>query len=169
MPGEPGRSSTSPWTSSRARRSRRSSRRASSPPLARYDVRPPRRRKPGRSREVDDVCLRALDRDPARRYANANELATDLALLRSGESTSASALRRAAASRRRPLLGAGVALVLVAAAGLVWLLASGPGRVERARRALVDAEARAAELPRALRGAGAPSVEAKALELAADA
>jgi hypothetical protein len=66
-------------------------------------------------RGLEAICLRAMERDPARRYASAGELAKDLARWRAGE--------RPAPPRRRPtgaLVLVAVALLLVAAALASW-------------------------------------------------
>jgi hypothetical protein len=42
------------------------------------DPRPPRRINPSIPRDLETICLKCLEKDPARRYATAGELATDL-------------------------------------------------------------------------------------------
>jgi serine/threonine protein kinase len=46
--------------------------------LATQDVPPPRTIRPGLSKDLEAICLKALDRDPARRYPGAEALAEDL-------------------------------------------------------------------------------------------
>jgi serine/threonine-protein kinase len=51
------------------------------------EVVPPRQLRPGLSLELEAVCLRCLEKNPARRYASAQELAEDLRRWRNGEAT----------------------------------------------------------------------------------
>jgi WD40 repeat protein len=46
--------------------------------LATQDVPPPRAIRPGLSKDLEAICLKALDRDPSRRYPDAAALAEDL-------------------------------------------------------------------------------------------
>lgn len=80
----------------------------------------PRRRVPGISRDLEAVILRALQRDPAKRYPTAGELAEELRRIRLGEPVAAShitpwyPLRLFLARRRRLLLSVtGVALTAI--------------------------------------------------------
>jgi serine/threonine-protein kinase len=85
----------------------------------------PRTIRPDAPAELEAICLKCLDKDPAKRYRAAKELADDLARWRNGESTVARPLtRRRRAWRRvkrnwKPLaaavgLLAGVAIVVAA-------------------------------------------------------
>ncbi len=83
---------------------------------------PPRRLQPGLPRDLETICLRCLEKDPARRYATAAELADDLGRWAEGRPIHARpvgplglAVRWA---RRNPALAAlSALLVLVAVAG----------------------------------------------------
>jgi WD40 repeat protein/tRNA A-37 threonylcarbamoyl transferase component Bud32 len=46
---------------------------------------PPRRLQPGVPRDLDTICLKSLEKDPAKRYASAAALAEDLRRYRSGQ------------------------------------------------------------------------------------
>ncbi len=46
--------------------------------LARIDPAPPSRARPGIDRDLDTICLRCLEKEPARRYPHAEALAADL-------------------------------------------------------------------------------------------
>jgi WD40 repeat protein len=86
------------------------------------DPRPPRRVRPGVPRDLETVCLRAMAKEPGRRYGTAGELADDLRRWLAGEpvrARRAALLERAGRwARRRP---ASVALLAGAllVAGLV--------------------------------------------------
>src|SRR5262245_16346141 len=92
---------------------------------------PPRRLQPAIPRDLETICLKCLQKDPARRYAVAGELADDLRRFLDGLPVRArptSRLERwAKRARRNPLatsLTAGLCLVLIAAAayGVVYHL-----------------------------------------------
>jgi tetratricopeptide (TPR) repeat protein len=74
--------------------------------------------------DVETVVLKAMDKDPARRYANARELADDLD--RCLRDVPVAARRASAATglwrrtRRRPALASLVAVLLLAAGAVVW-------------------------------------------------
>src|SRR5262245_33477084 len=51
------------------------------------DVVPPRKLRPALSLELEAVCLKCLEKNPAHRYASARELAEDLGRWRNGEAT----------------------------------------------------------------------------------
>jgi WD40 repeat protein/serine/threonine protein kinase len=89
---------------------------------------PPRRLQPRLPRDLETICLKCLEKEPARRYASALELAEDLRRYRAGEpirARPASLWERAAKwARRRPALasliglGGAAALLLLAVTGL---------------------------------------------------
>jgi WD40 repeat protein len=95
---------------------------------------PPRRLQPGVPAALETICLKCLDKDPARRYASALELADDLARFQRGEPIRARpqpAWRRALRwARRRPGAAAAVLAVIVGLAASVALW----GRAEQQRR-----------------------------------
>jgi WD40 repeat protein len=79
---------------------------------------PPRRLRPTVPRDLDTVCLKCLEKEPARRYATAGELADELARYRRGEPVRARPVGRAGRAwrwcRRNPALAL-LALALVTA------------------------------------------------------
>jgi hypothetical protein len=94
------------------------------------EIEPPSRRRPGLDPRVDEVCLAALAKDPARRTPSMDAFATALAPLAAARAddtadglpptTVALRARRAAPGRRRWLAAAGVAAAVVAGLA-VWL------------------------------------------------
>jgi WD40 repeat protein len=85
---------------------------------------PPRRLRPKLPRDVEIICLKCLEKDPARRYASASALADDLRRFRRGdpiEARSVSVLERGWKwARQRPMTAALVAgIFLVTLLGLV--------------------------------------------------
>jgi eukaryotic-like serine/threonine-protein kinase len=85
---------------------------------------PPSRLMPGLPRDIETICLKCLEKDPARRYAAAQELADDLDRFLAGEPISARPVgavgRTIKWARRRP---ATAALALVSALSTVLLIA----------------------------------------------
>lgn len=90
----------------------------------------PRQLRPETPRDLEAVCLHAMDHDPARRYRSAGELADDLQRFLESRPTAARPLgplgRLAKWARRRPDLAAvstaAVLLVLAAFATVLWQL-----------------------------------------------
>jgi hypothetical protein len=91
---------------------------------------PARSRVPSLPRDLDAICARCLDKDPARRYPDARALADDLSAFLDGRATAVRPVgapeRMARWARRQPLL-AGLALLLLlsflagfAATSLQW-------------------------------------------------
>jgi serine/threonine-protein kinase len=92
------------------------------------EVPPPRKRNPQLSADLQAIVLKAIDRNPALRYASASELALDLERFVAGEPVKArpiGPLRRAIRrlrKYRRLQVAAGVGLAVLLTLGLVWLV-----------------------------------------------
>ncbi len=74
---------------------------------------PPRRLRPALSRSIENVILKCLDKDPAKRYQSVQELARDLERLSTGTGR---------ISRRAWLLAGSVTLAVVLGLSLSWYL-----------------------------------------------
>jgi tetratricopeptide (TPR) repeat protein/tRNA A-37 threonylcarbamoyl transferase component Bud32 len=91
---------------------------------------PPSRLNPRVPRDLETICLKCLEKDPARRYATAAALADDLRRLEEGRPIKARPLGWGARSwrwcRRKPavaaLVATALALVGLASGGGVWLV-----------------------------------------------
>jgi serine/threonine-protein kinase len=99
---------------------------------------PPRVRRPTVSADLQTICLKALEKDPARRYANAKEFADDLDRQFTGEPILArpsGVLERAwrNLARRRVAVAIVALLCAVLASAAAWTL--------RTRRAVADYQA----------------------------
>jgi serine/threonine protein kinase/tetratricopeptide (TPR) repeat protein len=141
---------------------------------------PPRQLEPRVPRDLETVCLKCLEKIPARRYATAVELADDLRRFLDGEPILArptSALERAWKwGKRRPalvaLLGVSVAAVLAMVLFVVWHNVSLRGELDQARREERLARAReheALETERLLRVAAEGQTQLSDARLAAAA
>jgi hypothetical protein len=119
--------------------------------VAKEDPIPPRRLQPDVPRDLETICLKCLEKDPARRYSSAAALADDLGRFGNGEPVLARApsnLDRLVKLARRHLA------FVVGVAGVIAALALGfattgvmAARESRARR-LADGHARLAEAAR---------------------
>lgn len=102
---------------------------------------PPRRLQGRLARDLETICLKCLEKEPAHRYATAEALAEDLRRYLAGEpilARPASFWERSAKwARRRPALAA---LITVSVAAIVVLLAGGLSYHVRLRAALTRAE-----------------------------
>ncbi len=123
----------------------------------------PSRRAPALSRDVDLVLAKALQKDPARRYADATAFADDLDALLAFRTVSArpptAGERLRDAARRRPAVTAALVTALLAAAAGAAVLAGHARTAERQRRADARSDVQAArerlDAFRARRAAGA--------------
>jgi serine/threonine protein kinase/Flp pilus assembly protein TadD len=108
------------------------------------DPRPPRRVNPRVPMDLDTICLKAMEKDPDRRYATAGEMSADLKqFLQRGliAARRAGPLRRTGKFlRRHPLAAVTVAALVVVAVlvGWVWTASSRQSH-EAAMRAFADA------------------------------
>ncbi len=104
----------------------------------------PGRLKRGTPREIEVVCLKAMEKRPEHRYATASEFAEDLRRFREGEpiqARPASAWRRAIrkAVRHRVVAALATALFLVTVAGGTWAVVS---RAKQQRRLAAEQDLR---------------------------
>ncbi len=108
---------------------------------------PPRRLRPGIHADLETICLRCLEKDPARRIASAGEVARELERFREGEPIAARSigrLERATRWARRNRLATGLATGLVtalAAAATIFALEARGARISEERAVQADQEA----------------------------
>ena len=110
---------------------------------------PPSRLNPRVPRDLEVICLKCLEKDPARRYATARDLADDLRRWLAGEPIAARPVGRAMRlwmwARRNPALAAVAAGLVVAlvvgGAGIVWQWRVAVRERAEARRAADEAQA----------------------------
>jgi WD40 repeat protein len=113
------------------------------------DPQPPRTLRPGVPADLETVCLKCLEKEPARRYPSAQAMADDLRRFLAGEPVTArpvGGLGRAARwARRRPavagLLATAVVLLLGGTAVSTYFAVDARGRAGDADRARQQAEA----------------------------
>jgi hypothetical protein len=88
------------------------------------DPLPPRRRDPALPRDLETICLKAMAKEPGRRYQTASALATDLRRFVKGEPIQARPVSMAERAvkwgRRRPAVVALIAAVVVMLGAGVW-------------------------------------------------
>jgi WD40 repeat protein/tRNA A-37 threonylcarbamoyl transferase component Bud32 len=110
------------------------------------DPRPPRRLNDAVPRDLETICLKCLQKEPARRYATALALADDLRRFLDGDPIVARPVgageRALKWARRRPAAAALIAVTVLAAAvlfgGELWY----SGRLNNARKDVANAETR---------------------------
>src|SRR5581483_1362648 len=87
--------------------------------IAGHPPAPPRASDPGIERDLEAACLTCLEKDPARRYASAGELADDLERVLRGQPTVARpralAVRAWRWTRRHPRMALGIGTALLTA------------------------------------------------------
>jgi tetratricopeptide (TPR) repeat protein len=105
------------------------------------EPRPPRQMNDRIPRDLQTICLKAMAKSPARRYATAAELAADLRRYFRGEPIRARPVRRIEKlcrwCRREPMLasltaGIGLLLILVTGLSVTWAMRSEQGRQDLA-------------------------------------
>jgi tetratricopeptide (TPR) repeat protein len=105
---------------------------------------PPSRVQPGLSRDLETICLKCLQKDPAKRYATALELAEDLRRFQNGEAILARPISRAEKlwrwikrNPRSAVMGSTVAVLLVAVVASLTMMG-----INRSRQRAAIAESR---------------------------
>jgi hypothetical protein len=105
---------------------------------------PPSRRAAKVPRDLETICLKCLSKEPARRYASAEELANDLRRFQANEpirARPAGRLERAAKwARRRPALAVLLVVTVLGVAGIVWKYLDAEGQKGIAQEQAARAE-----------------------------
>jgi formylglycine-generating enzyme required for sulfatase activity len=100
---------------------------------------PPSRLAPRVPRDLETICLKCLHKEPARRYASAEELANDLRRFRAGEPIRARPVgvmeRVSKWARRRPALAALLFVTVLGVAGIVWKYLDAERQADKATKA----------------------------------
>jgi hypothetical protein len=124
---------------------------------------PPRRLQPQLARDVETICLKCLQKEPAKRYDSAHELAEDLRRCGAGEPIRARPIRVWERgfkwAKRRPALTALLAVSLLAAVSLV---VGGLWYNQQLRAALEETEEQRAQAEEQRDAAQQAKVEAEA-------
>jgi serine/threonine-protein kinase len=115
---------------------------------------PPRRLHLKLARDLETICLKCLEKDPARRYPTVAALADDLRRFQAGEPIRARPVGRAGRlwrwARRRPavasLLVVSFALLAAGLAGVTWQWRRAEGQRDRAEQSFLDARAAVDEM-----------------------
>ncbi len=115
---------------------------------------PPRPSKwqPGLPQDLETICLKCLEKDPARRYASAEALADDLRRWRQGKPILARPVgpieRAGKWCRRQPMLAALIATVILLAAALAVLATAAAFRLANERNEALAQRERAGRIDR---------------------
>ncbi len=133
------------------------------------DPAPPRKANPAVSRDLENVCLKALEKDPSRRYRTATEFAEELKRCRIGEPALArppGRFRRGLRWLNRHRFGTALLLAPILASAMVCALWT--YRTERLKRRIETLVQRAGESERAGRFGEARDLYSQVRALAAD-